>query len=167
MSSSAVYATIPVVAATGAGGTTLSAFHDALVQVNLGHYNLIRLSSVVPPQTRVDASGAAAVPVGQWGDKMYCVYAAQWATEPGEEAWAGIGWVQRRDGKGGLFVEHEGTSERFVRKAILTSLADLVRGREDEFAEPELTMRGAVCDDGPLCVLVIAPYEAAAWAGDR
>ncbi|GGJ97949.1 pyruvoyl-dependent arginine decarboxylase [Pilimelia anulata] len=162
-----MYATIPVVSATGTGGTTLSAFHEALVHVNLGHYNLIRLSSVVPPRTSVDASGATPVPVGQWGDKMYCVYAAQWATETGEEAWAGIGWVQRKDGKGGLFVEHEGTSERFVRSAILTSLADLVSGREDEFEAPELTVRGAVCEGKPLCVLVIAPYEAASWAGAR
>ncbi|GAA2519486.1 pyruvoyl-dependent arginine decarboxylase [Pilimelia columellifera] len=167
MANSAVYNAIPVVRATGIGGTTLSAFHEALVAVDLGHYNLVRLSSVIPPRTGVDTEGRVDVPVGQWGDKMYCVYAVQTATEPGEQAWAGIGWVQRLDGKGGLFVEHEGTSENFVRTAILTSLADLVAGREDEYAAPEFVMHGAECVDKPVCSLVIAPYEAATWAGAR
>lgn len=167
MSQSAVYSAIPVVSAVGTGGTTLSAFHDALVEVDLGHYNLVRLSSVIPPGTTVDVSGKTVVPNGQWGDKMYCVYAAQWASEPGEQAWAGIGWVQRRDGKGGLFVEHEGTSQRFVEQAILTSLADLVRGREDDFEPARLSVRGATCEDDPICVMVIAPYEAVSWAGGR
>src|SRR4051794_40433892 len=154
MTSFGVSGTIPVVSATGVGRTTLSAFHEALVAVDLGHYNIIRLSSVVPPHTEVDPHGKTPVPVGQWGDRMYCVYAAQWATEQGEQAWAGIGWVMRRDGQGGLFVEHEGTSEQFVRTAIETSLADLVRGREDEYVAAQLTLHGAVCDGDPVCSLV-------------
>jgi arginine decarboxylase len=96
---------------------------------------------------------------------MYCVYAEQLASEPGEQAWAGIGWVQRLDSGGGLFVEHEGTSEQFVAHAIRTSLADLVKGREDEFAAPDWVLNGAVCTGEPVCSLVIAPYEAAPWAG--
>jgi len=167
MSTSAVYNAIPIVRATGVGGTTLSAFHEALVAVDLGHYNLVRLSSVIPPRTGVNTDGTVSVPVGQWGDRMYCVYAVQTATEVGEQAWAGIGWVQRLDGQGGLFVEHEGTSEAFVRNAILTSLKDLVAGRESEYSAPEFVLHGAVCTDAPVCSLVIAPYEAASWAGAR
>jgi arginine decarboxylase len=162
-----VYDQIPVVCATGTGGTTLAAFHDALVIADLGFYNLVRLSSVVPPGTSVDPTGKAPVPVGQWGDRMYCVYAEQRATEVGEQAWAGIGWVQRLDGGGGLFVEHEGTSEGFVAHAIETSLNDLVKGREDEFTAPDWVLNGAVCTGEPICSLVIAPYEAAPWAGNR
>jgi arginine decarboxylase len=167
MRTSAVQDQIPVVRATGTGGTTLSAFHEALVAVELGHYNLVRLSSVVPPATEVDATGKAPVPVGEWGDRMYCVYAAQHATSPGEEAWAGIGWVQRLDGRGGLFVEHEGPTEAYVTNAIRTSLRDLVAGREDEFTGPDWVLNGAVCVDRPVCSLVIAPYESAPWAGAR
>ena len=167
MRTSAVQDQIPVVRATATGGTTLSAFHNALVAVDLGHYNLIRLSSVIPPATAVDATGKAAVPVGEWGDKMYCVYAAQFATTPGEQAWAGIGWVQRMDGRGGLFVEHEGPTEQYVTTAIRTSLRDLVRGREFEFTGPDWVVGGATCTGDPVCSLVIAPYEAAPWTGAR
>jgi arginine decarboxylase len=165
MSTSAVYDQIPVMCATGTGGTELSAFHEALVALDLGFYNLVRLSSVIPPGTSVDQTGKAPAPVGEWGDRLYCVYAEQRATLPGEQAWAGIGWVQRLDGRGGLFVEHEGTSEDLVRNAIQTSLRDLVRGREDEFAAPEWVLGGAVCTGEPVCSLVIAPYETQSWAG--
>jgi len=165
LATSAVYDQIPVVRATGTGGTTLSAFHEALVAVDLGHYNLVRLSSVIPPGTSVDATGKAPVPAGEWGDRMYVVYAVQHATEVGEQAWAGVGWVQRLDGKGGLFVEHEGTSEEYVAHAIRTSLRDLVRGREDEYSAPDWVLNGAVCTGEPVCSLVIAPYETASWAG--
>jgi arginine decarboxylase len=167
MHTSAVYDQIPVVRATGRGGTVLSAFHEALVAVDLGYYNLVRLSSVIPPRTKVDVTGKAPAPAGQWGDRLYCVYADQRATAPGEQAWAGIGWVQRHDGGGGLFVEHEGSSEDFVTHAISTSLRDLVAGREDEFAPPEWVVNGAVCTGEPVCSLVIAAYETAPWAGAR
>ena len=167
MNTSAVYDQIPVQCATGVGGTTLSAFHEALVELDLGHYNLIRLSSVIPPGTSVDGTGKAPAPVGEWGDKLYCVYAEQRATEVGEQAWAGIGWVQRLDGRGGLFVEHEGTSEQYVENAIRTSLRDLVRGREDEFTGGDWVLNGAVCAGEPVCSMVIAAYETQSWAGTR
>ena len=165
MHTSAVYDQIPVVKATGSGSTTLSAFHDALVQADIAVYNLVRLSSVIPPGTVVDPSGKAPVPQGAWGDRLYVVYAEQYATEPGEQAWAGIGWVQRLDGQGGLFVEHEGTSEGYVTNAIRNSLRDLVRGHEEAFTDPDFVVHGAVCESDPVCAMVIAPYETASWAG--
>jgi len=164
---SAVYDQIPVLSTTATGGTTLSAFHEALVTVDLGFYNLVRLSSVIPPGTAVDATGKAPVPAGTWGDRMYCVYAERSATRFGEQAWAGIGWVQRHGGGGGLFVEHDAGSERHVVDAIRTSLRDLVRGREDEFGAPDWVITGGLCTGTPICALVIAPYETASWAGAR
>lgn len=167
MRQSAVHAQIPVVRATGTGGTTLAAFHAALVALDIGHYNLVRLSSVIPPSTGVDATGSTPVPRGRWGDRLYCVYAEQRATTPGEQVWAGIGWVQRRDGEGGLFVEHEGDSEEFVDNAISTSLRDLVAGREDWFTPPQRLLNGAVCTGEPICSLVVAAYETVPWVGAR
>jgi arginine decarboxylase len=165
MPSSAVYAQIPVLCASGTGATPLAAFHAALVAVGLGRYNLVRLSSVVPPNTAVDGSGKADSPSGEWGDRLYCVVAEQRADLVGEEAWAGIGWVQRVDGQGGLFVEHEGTSEEFVTNAIRSSLHDMVAGMRDEFTGPDWVVNGTVCTGEPSCSLVIAPYECEPWIG--
>jgi arginine decarboxylase len=158
---------IPVLRASGTGGTSLAAFHAALAAVDLGHFNLVRLSSVIPPGTTVGKSGTADLLNGMWGDRLYCVYAEQHATEIGDQAWAGIGWVQRLDGLGGYFVEHEGHNEEFVAHAIQTSLSDIVTNEDGAFAEPEWILNGTVCTGPPVCSLVIAPYETASWAANR
>ena len=165
MPASSVYAQIPVLRASGTGSTPLSAWHAALVAVDLGHYNLIRLSSVVPPGTTVDPTGKAPAPSGAWGDKLLCVYAEQRTEILGEEAWTGVGWVLRLDGRGGFFVEHEGTGEGFVTTAIRNSLRDMVAGHEDEFTEPDWVLNGTVCTGEPVCSLVIAPFECRPWQG--
>jgi arginine decarboxylase len=163
MSRSTINSELPILKATGTGGTALAAFHNALVGVNLGHYNLIRLSSVIPPGTMIDPTGTAPAPAGDWGDRLYCVYAEQRTTTPGEEAWAGIGWVQRLSGGGGLMVEHEGGSEAFVTDSILTTLYDMVQGCEAEYAAPHFVVNGAHCTSKPVCSLVIAPFELSSW----
>ena len=165
MPTSAVRHEIPILCTTGIGGTSLAAFHHALVGVDLGHYNLVRLSSVVPPNTAVDATGKASTPSGAWGDKLYCVYAEQHAIEVGQQAWAGVGWVQRMDGQGGLFVEHEGTSETEVEHLIRTSLTSILGDAEEDFSEPDWVLHGAVCTGEPVCAMVIAPYETENWRG--
>lgn len=163
--SSVVNDQIPVMAAASSGGTPLAAFHAALATVGLDHYNLIRLSSVVPPGTSVDRTGKAPAPSGGWGDKLYCVYAERRATVAGEQAWAGVGWVLRLDGQGGLFVEHGGYSEEAVARAVRASLDDMVAHSRYEFATPQWVLHGAICAGPPVCSLVIAPYETAPWAG--
>lgn len=154
---------MPILKATGTGRTALSAFHNALVKLSLGHYNLLRLSSVVPPGTLLDSTGNAPAPSGAWGDRLYCVYADQRTTTPGEEAWAGIGWVQRSSSGGGFLVEHEGGSEDFVTDSILTSLQDMVQDSAEEFSAPHFVVNGALCTGEPVCSLVIAPFEIAPW----
>ncbi|MDQ2678046.1 MAG: pyruvoyl-dependent arginine decarboxylase, partial [Actinomycetota bacterium] len=46
---------INVVGAVGTGPTSLAAFDDALVSVGVANYNLVRLSSVIPPGSTVTA----------------------------------------------------------------------------------------------------------------
>jgi arginine decarboxylase len=167
MSNSVIYSEIPILRAAADGRTELAAFHAALAQVGLAHYNLVRLSSVIPPGTGVDPTGKARAPAGAWGDRMYCVYASQSAKTPGEQAWAGVGWVQRVDGRGGLFVEHEGRDEEAVTALIRASLADMVAGAAEEYGPADWVVHGLTCVDLPVCALVIAPYEAAGWTGNR
>ncbi|HEX8630082.1 MAG TPA: pyruvoyl-dependent arginine decarboxylase [Catenuloplanes sp.] len=164
---SAVYERIPVLSGSGTGETSLVAFNAALLAVGLGHYNVIRLSSVIPPGTDVDATGRTPAPAGAWGDRMYCVYAMRSATTVGEQAWAGVGWVRRRDGLGGLFVEHDGADEATVAAGIRASLTGLMAGGEDDFTAPDFVINGVTCTGQPVCSLVIAPYESASWMGSR
>jgi arginine decarboxylase len=145
-----------------AGVTELSAFHRALMQVGIGYSNLIRLSSVIPPGASV-LPERTMPPGGTWGDRLYCVYAEQRASTPGEEAWAAVGWVQRLDGGGGLLVEHEGGSEGYVTEAVQRSLGDMVDEADEAFTEPEWVACGGRCEDQPVAALVVVPFVRVPW----
>jgi arginine decarboxylase len=156
--------TIALSTGTGTGPTALSAFDAALCAAGIGEYNLVRLSSVIPPHSTLVHSGAQGQRTGRWGDRLFCVYASQLAELAGEQAWAGIGWVRKQDGSGaGLFVEHEGPTEQGVRGDIASSLDDMVRRRGGEYSAPEVLITSATCVDQPVCALVVAGYETTGW----
>ena len=97
---------------TGSGPTRLAAFDRALQAAGLADYNLIRLSSVIPPNAVVREVSSFDDAAGAHGDVAYCVYADAYASTPGEEAWAGVAWADHHDNTGaGLFVEHTASSE--------------------------------------------------------
>ncbi len=151
-------------AAVGCGVTELAAFDDALLQVGAANYNLVRLSSVIPPDSEVvERDGPISSPGGDWGDRLYVVYAEQRASRPGEQAWAGVGWVQDGSGRG-LFVEHEGSSELEVRAEIDASLIQLQRGRGLSLGRPHQRVVGGAAVDGPICALVLCTYRTEAWS---
>src|SRR5579884_3429211 len=105
----------------GNGPTKLAAFDAALSDAGVANYNLLRLSSVIPPKADIkefpDGLPADLRP-GEWGDRLYVVMAEKRVDTPNVEAWAGIGWVQDKETGKGLFVEHEGESEKAVRRDI-------------------------------------------------
>jgi arginine decarboxylase len=157
--------TIELATGVGRGPTAIAAFDAALREAGVHNYNLLRLSSVVPPGSEIQVLDGAAKPSGDWGDRLYVVMACEHASLPGEEAWAGIGWVQQAGSRKGLFVEHEGPSEQMVRNAIELSLDALTEGRSDEtFGPHHQVLRGAVCEDGePTCALAVAVFESQGW----
>ena len=159
--------TIEIACGTGTGPTTLSAFDGGLRATGIANFNLIRLSSVIPPGTDVKAMAGPVSPIrGEWGDRLYVVMAEMRVDTPGAEAWAGIGWVQDEVTGKGLFVEHEGYSEDEVGSDIEQSLAALVAGRPDTFGPPRHVLHGAVSDGTPTCALAVAVYETASWSID-
>ncbi len=150
----------------GSGPTTLSAFDAALNDAGIANYNLLRLSSVIPPNTEIvkhqDGIDPALMP-GGWGDRLYVVMAEQRAQKPNSEAWAGIGWVQEKESKKGLFVEHEGGSEAAVRRDIEQSLTALMATRNVDFGEIHMEVVGKTCTHLPVCAMVVAVYQASDW----
>ena len=155
---------IQVSTAVQEGTTQLGAFDAALNATGVADRNLIRLSSVIPPQSVVETiQGPIQNLIGGWGDRLYVVYAQQRTSTHNEEAWAGIGWVQdETDGKG-LFVEHEGTSEKQVRQDIENSLKDLMKTRGVDFGKINMTVVGGVCKEKPICAFAVAVYQASDW----
>ncbi len=153
----------------GNGPTELAAFDQALVHAGVANYNLIYLSSVLPPDSNVTVARQPVKPVniGGWGDRLYVVMAQKRTSQRNQEVWAGIGWVQDPKTKQGLLVEHEGTSESEVREDIHHSLAALARNRNMAFSAPRLHVVGTKCTDLPACALVVAVFESTKWRGLR
>lgn len=153
-----------VSSAVGWGTTQLSAFDKALIDTGVANYNLIRLSSVLPPGSEVvELEGALPQVPGTWGDRLYVVYAEMRTSTNGEEAWAGVGWVQDPETGKGLFVEHEGHSEESVRSSVNDSLADLMKNRGMEPLPINMRVVGGTCQEHPICAYVVVAYQVSDW----
>lgn len=159
---------IEVTGGIGYGPTELSAFDQALVKTGVNNFNLIYLSSVVPPKSTVTVLDGPASPAGEWGDRLYVVMAQQRTNKRDEEVWAGIGWITNEETGKGLLVEHEGHSRMQVEHDIEHSLAALVTNRPGEkFGPVQMKVVGATCHEWPVCALVVAVFESASWQTAR
>jgi arginine decarboxylase len=153
---------ISVSTAVGTGPTALAAFDHALALAGVANFNLIALSSVIPPGAEV-VEELPDVSAATWGDRLYVVMAQQRVVEPNVEAWAGVGWVQDPDGGKGLFVEHHGSSELAVREDITASLKALMITRSVDWQPIQMAVVGERCQHDPLCALVVATFQSAPW----
>ena len=144
---------IGISTACGRGRTLMSAFDDALHGARVHDFNLVRLSSVIPPGAVLHRSEERLQ--GEHGDRLYCVYAAAYAELPGETVWAGIGWVRDATGRG-LFVEHTAGSEDSLVELIRLSLEDMNERRGGGYGDLGHVTVSAHHDDRPACALAIA-----------
>jgi arginine decarboxylase len=153
-----------VAKAVGRAATELAAFDAALVRAGVANFNLIRLSSVIPPNGEIiEVERCPTVHSGTWGDRLYAVYAEQRTRRAGEQVWAGVGWCQESGSGRGLFVEHEGTTEEEVRDQIVASLGELQAVRGLDLGPIHTSVVGAMCTGIPTCALVICSYGTAPW----
>lgn len=157
---------IQVSAGVGIGPTKMAAFDQALVHAGISNYNLIYLSSVLPPDSKVHIVEKAKVD-GNWGDRLYLVMSQKRISQRNQEAWAGIGWMQDPKTKQGLLVEHEGHSESEVRADISNSLTAFARNRQMEFGPHYMHVIGTRCIDLPTCALVVAVFKSTGWQAAR
>ena len=154
---------IRVGAATATGSTALAAFDRALQQMGVHDLNLIPLSSVVPVGATVVRSTCDPAEF-RIGDRLSCVLASERVTEPGSEAWAGLGWALNSAG-GGLFVEAHGRSRRQVEFELEATLEQLTLDRvRGEWEKPELEVVGIAYEHEPVCALAIAVFETMPWS---
>jgi len=162
---------ITVTSGSGEGNTTLSAFDTALKAAGVYNYNLIKLSSVIPPNTEIILEKWK-TPREDHGKKLYVVLAEERSDQVGKAIAAGIGWYQIEDGRG-VFVEHhtivestdEKEAERAVAEKIEFSIKDLCDNRNYPFEKKKMKMLISSKQVGkkPACALVIAVYESSSW----
>jgi len=155
---------ITVRTGSGTARTMLAAFDNALLAAGVANFNLIALSSVIPPRSRVRTVDMT-LPGGH-GDRLYCVLSAAYADQPGQVAWAGLGWSTDAT-TGGLFVEHHGDSEESLRELIDLSLCDMNESRGGGYGNVQKVLSSAECIDRPVCALAIAAYRISPWFSDE
>jgi arginine decarboxylase len=148
---------------TGSGKTKMAAFDKALFTARIANYNLVRLSSIIPPNSEL-VETLPEIHEDKFGDRLYIVYASEIQSEPNKEAWAGIGWVIATDGsKKGLFTEHEGESEQEVVTLITQTLENMTSYRTEEYSPVQYKITGIKCEKDPVCAIVAAVYESESW----
>lgn len=160
---------IQVVHSIGTGSTVLSAFDTALKNVGVLDYNLIPLSSVIPPHTQVIPRKYYETHEEPMGKRLYVVMAKQCTDNIDNIIGSGVGWYMFE--QGGVFVEHEveGYSiqevEDELMRRIESSLTDLCHNRGREFTRSQMTMSLSVCPSlpSPRCALVLAVYKTEPW----
>lgn len=162
--------TIEVVSSVGRGKTLLSAFDNALLNSGVHNYNLLTLSSVIPPKSEIVQMKKYESKPDEFGHKLYVVKAEIRSDIKGHGLACGIGWYQLEDGRG-FFVEHEVErdseveAKETIENWILQSLEDLVVSREIKFdrTKAHFLITSAKVEDLPICVLTIAVYHSEGW----
>lgn len=161
---------IRVSSAIGHGQTVLSSFDNALSRCGVHNYNLLALSSVIPPGSVIDIDSRYTPERDEHGHRLYVVKAEAHSDVDGEVVAAGIGWYQWGDGRG-LFVEHEtigDDTERAraeVADLIQRSLHDLCTIRKIPF-DAHLVNMATISEtvvQFPTTALVVAIYQSEPW----
>ncbi|MFA5136491.1 MAG: pyruvoyl-dependent arginine decarboxylase [Patescibacteria group bacterium] len=153
----------------GTGKTPLSAFDNALFNAGIHNYNLIVLSSIIPPGSIIKEKKYKSNPQ-EYGHRLYVVMSENRSREHNKCIGAAIGWYQIEDGRG-VFVEHKttGESEEAVVSnlniEIMNSLSDLCRLRNIPFNRQKAHMKSSVSKITELAssVLVAAVYKSEPW----
>lgn len=161
---------IQIVTSTGEGKTLLSAFDNALQNAGVSNYNLIVLSSIIPPQSTIVRKKSYVTPPEEFGHRLYVVRAEMRSNETGKFIAAGVGWYLLDDGRG-FFVEHELVGdtkvavEYDIENRIRNSLSDMCAFRHIRFVKEKVQTAIAIkqVDGQPACALAVAVYRSEPW----
>lgn len=149
---------IRIVWGTGRGPTELAAYDAALAAANIHQYNLLRLSSVIPPSATVTETGSAPA-LAPTGGKLYTVEAA--ATTAAGPVTAALAWTRGDDGAG-IFYEAAGAepSEPVTDRARagLEAGAKLRSMRADQSQVRATTTEQSPADSESAAAVVAAVY---------
>ena len=158
----APFGAITLAAGIGRGPTSLAAFDTALLDAGVANYNLICLSSVIPPGAHI-VRKRWHTPAQEYGQRLYVVMSQMREDRPGHEAHAGVGWVRDKHKGHGLFVELHDHDRTRLEHDLHATLATMQRNRGVELGPVHTELASARCDGEPVCALVIAVYGSTPW----
>src|SRR5262245_57109154 len=102
------------------GGTTLNAFDNALLAAGIGNINLVRVSSILPPDVPV-----IDLPKIKLGAIVPTAYAAMTSETPAETIAAAVGYAIPEDpAKTGVIMAFHGVASRSEAERKITLMLD-------------------------------------------
>ena len=121
-----------VTAGRAEGGTALNAFDNALLAAGIGNINLLKVSSILPPEVPV-----VELPKIKPGALVPTAYAAMTSETPGETIAAAVGYAIPDDpAKNGVIMEFHGvTSRDEAERQIRAMLDEAFRVRGETIVE--------------------------------
>lgn len=153
---------ITLACSTGRGPTELAAFDAALLDAGVANYNLICLSSVIPPGSELEFARFR-TPAAEYGQRLYVVMSQMRECRPGRSVHAGIGWARDPGNGQGLFAElHDGDRAR-LEHDLRATLASMQDNRGTVLGPTEIRIASTACEAEPVCALVIAVYGSEPW----
>jgi arginine decarboxylase len=122
-------------AASAEGGTTLNAFDNALLAAGIGNINLVKISSIVPPEVSF-----VEMPKIKPGAVVPTAYAAITSETPGETVAAAVGYALTDDpAKNGVIMEFHGVARRGeAERQIRVMLEEAFRVRGETIDHMEI-----------------------------
>lgn len=114
------------------GSTPLNAFDNALLAAGIGNVNLVKVSSILPPEVAV-----IGLPKLKPGALIPTAYAAMTSEVPGETIAAAVGYAIPDDpAKNGVIMEYHGhATRRQAEQAIRAMLEEAFRVRGEPIRE--------------------------------
>jgi arginine decarboxylase len=114
------------------GSTPLNAFDNALLAAGIGNVNLVKVSSILPPEVTV-----IGLPKLKPGALIPTAYAAMTSEVPGETIAAAVGYAVPDDpAKNGVIMEYHGhATRRQAEQAIRGMLEEAFRVRREPIRE--------------------------------
>jgi arginine decarboxylase len=146
----------------GGGPTELAAFDAALMDAGVANFNLLCLSSVIPPNATIVHAKHRALP-GDHGRRLYVVMSQMRQSQSGRPAHAGIGWVQQGVDGPGLFVELHDENRDRLEADLHVTLNAMRSYRDITFGPVQTQIASKTCITQPVCALVVAVFACESW----
>lgn len=149
-------------AGIGEGPTSLAAFDSALVAAGVANYNLLCLSSVIPPNARI-VRARRTTPPDEYGCRLYVVLSQMRQNHHGRHAHAGLGWIQQEATGHGLFVELHDSDRARLEHGLHVTLDAMRAVRALTYGSVQTEIASVQCLHRPVCALVVAVYSCEPW----
>ncbi|GAJ01173.1 unnamed protein product, partial [marine sediment metagenome] len=133
-------------------------YNEALFDAGTEGMNIIKLSSRIPPNTNVIKKKINFINLYE-GHELKVVESREYATEKGQKAVAGLGWMLSND-NAGYFIEIQGKSEKEVAYSIQLTLEKFRANKIKQYPYLDMVIESVECnsDNEPVCALVQAVY---------